>query len=73
MSKNLTQEQIIKQQDKDLEELSKVVKRLGVIGMTIDNELSAQNQTLSNIEKDVNSASSTLSKLKLKIKKLIHG
>lgn len=73
MSKNLTQEQIIKQQDKDLEELSKVVKRLGVIGMTIDNELSAQNQTFSNIEKDVNSASSTLSKLKLKIKKLIHG
>lgn len=63
----------IKNQDKDLEELHKVVKRLGHQSIVISNELDDQNKLLNNLSDDVDKETNRIKQSDNKVKKMLNS
>lgn len=58
-------------QDKDLEELHNVVKRLGHTSVLISNELDDQNKLLNDLEHQVDKETNLIKKVDNKVKKML--
>ncbi|GMH37728.1 hypothetical protein BSKO_05601 [Bryopsis sp. KO-2023] len=67
----MQQEMIVRQQDEDLDEMGKVVDRLGQVGLTIHDELSHQQRMLDDLDEDLDITTNRMRAAQRKIADII--
>ncbi|EQC33814.1 hypothetical protein SDRG_08497 [Saprolegnia diclina VS20] len=65
------QQQIIKEQDKDLDELHTSVNRLGQVAVTINSEIKSQNEMLKDVDADLDDTTERMNFVMAKMSRLL--